>query len=416
MRSLQELYRIGMGPSSSHTMGPRLATKRFVARTPSAQSYRVTLQGSLAATGRGHLTDRAILDAIPPKIDVELCWEPDTVPSFHPNGLFFEAFDLQRRRILAWQVYSVGGGALKEVGGDGAESERQEGRKERESIYPFSTAEQLLEYCSKEGEPIWKVVVSAEKAAGVDILDYLADVWGVMQRVIKLGLIEEDVLPGPLRLQRRAGIAYARSRQLLEPRTALVSAYALAVSEENGAGGEVVTAPTCGSAGVIPGVFRYLKEFLNLEDATILRALATAGIFGNLIKSNASISGAEVGCQGEIGAACAMAAAGAAQLLGGSPYQIESAAEMGLEHHLGLTCDPMAGLVQIPCIERNAMAALRSLICAEYALLFDGRHRVSFDQVVQTMNETGHDLPSLYRETSDGGLAKWFQDKSISSS
>lgn len=399
MKSLTELYRIGMGPSSSHTMGPRRAAESFATRAPAAATYRVTLQGSLAATGKGHLTDRAILEVLP--APTTILWQPETVPAFHPNGMYFEAFDAAGGLLDSWQVYSTGGGALAEEGDATSSGDSPD-------VYGITSAAELLAWAESEGSPIWRLVFSSESAVGIDIEAHLREVWRVMMAAADRGLVQEEPLPGSLRLCRRAHAAYARSKQLSAPRTARISAYALAVSEENGGGGRVVTAPTCGSAGVIPGVLRYLMEELALDGAEIVHALATAGLFGNLVKRNASISGAAVGCQGEVGAACAMAAAAAAQLLGGTPHQIECAAEMGLEHHLGLTCDPMAGLVQIPCIERNAMAALRALTCAEYALLFDGRHRVSFDQVVETMNQTGRDMPSLYRETSTGGLARWY--------
>ncbi len=400
MKSLRELYRIGMGPSSSHTMGPHRAAERFAARALTAACYRVTLQGSLAATGKGHLTDLAILSGLPAGRPVDFLWQPDSVPAFHPNGLLFEALDAAGQVAERWQVYSVGGGALREEGM----------AEETPEAYPIGTAAELLSWSEAEGRPFWSLVERCESQAGLAVWDFLREVWAAMMKAVERGLVREDPLPGVLHLRRRAHAAYLRSKQLSDPRTARISAYALAAAEENGSGGLVVTAPTCGSSGVIPAVFRYLMETMRIGEEEILHALATAGLFGNLIKRNASISGAEVGCQGEIGAACAMAAAGAAQLLGGAPHHIECAAEMGLEHHLGLTCDPMAGLVQIPCIERNAMAALRALTCAEYALLFDGRHRVSFDQVVETMKETGQALPSLYRETSGGGLARWYKE------
>ena len=398
MKSLRELYRIGMGPSSSHTMAPRRAAERFAHDTPDAVRYRVTLQGSLAATGKGHLTDRAVALALPPDKPLQIVWAPEVVPDVHPNGMLLEALDAAGHPLCARQVYSPGGGALLEPGADPLTPE----------VYSLQSAAAMLAWAEREGSPLWRLAFESESRAGIALDPWLRDVWQTMLDALTRGLACEDPLPGPLRLRRRARTAYTRSRQLNDPRTALISAYALAVAEENAAGGVVATAPTCGSSGVVPGLFRFLVDHLQLQALEIYRALATAGLFGNLIKHNASISGAAVGCQGEVGAACAMAAAGAAQLLGGTPHQIECAAEMALEHHLGLTCDPMAGLVQIPCIERNAMAAMRALTCAEYALLFDGRHRVSFDQVVETMNQTGRDLPSLYRETSTGGLARWF--------
>ena len=268
--------------------------------------------------------------------------------------------------------------------------------------------ERLLSYCDKSGYQIWEVAIEAE---GEGIMEYMGEVWSVMLDAIRRGLDAEGVLPGGLHLQRKACQAYAKARDLsgLMGSTAHAFSYALAVSEENAGGGKIVTAPTCGSCGVLPGVLYHLALEYSIPEARIQRALLTAGIIGNLVKANGSISGAEVGCQGEVGVACAMAGAAAAQLLGGSIYQIEYAAEMGLEHHLGLTCDPLMGLVQIPCIERNAMATMRAIDHASYVLLGDGHHKISFDDVVEVMMETGHALPSLYRETSMGGLARIYE-------
>ena len=399
MKSLTEIYRKGMGPSSSHTMGPRRAAEIFSLRQPQAASFRVALQGSLAATGKGHLTDQAILKALP---KAEIIWRPEFVPEHHPNGMLFEAFDTTGRLLEKWQVYSVGGGALFWEGFPDDSPE----------VYKVAKAADLLSLADSGGNPFWHLVFRYENDAGIDIELFLSDVWNEMKESINRGLTQEEPLPGCLNLNRRAKSAYLRSNQLNDRRTARVSAYALAVAEENSGGGMVVTAPTCGSSGVVPAVFRFLAEEMSLTDSDIVKALATAGLFGNLIKHNASISGAAVGCQGEIGAACSMAAAGAAQLLGGTPHQIEYAAEIALEHYLGLTCDPVAGLVQIPCIERNALSALKALTCAEYALMSDGRHRVSFDQVVDAMKETGQNMPSLYRETSTGGLALRYKSQS----
>ncbi len=384
MQSLRELYRIGAGPSSSHTMGPQRAALRFKEKHP-AQTYRVTLHGSLAATGRGHLTDVALERAFAPA-RVEIVWKPDSVLPFHPNGMEFEVEGAR------WRVYSVGGGEL-----------REEGAPEPAAVYPVSTMAEILAWCAAQGEPVWRL---AEVHEGQGIWDHLGEVWGTMREAIRRGLEAEGALPGGLKLRRKAREMALKARASGTARnTGLVSAYALAVMEENGAAGVVVTAPTCGACGALPAVLRHRQETVGSSDREILRALATAGIVGNLVKSNASISGAEVGCQGEVGTSCAMAAAAAAQLLGGTPRQVEYAAEMGMEHHLGLTCDPVLGLVQIPCIERNAFAATRAVSAAEYALLGDGTHRVSFDQVVETMRKTGLALPNAYRETSKGGLA-----------
>ncbi len=396
MESIRNIFRIGMGPSSSHTMAPRLAAILFSERTESSASYRVRLYGSLAQTGRGHLTHEALRQALEPK-DVEIIELVHEELPLHPNGMIFEALGEDGSVTDQWRVYSVGGGALME--GDGSELQAGGGK-----IYAFSSMAEVLGWAEDSGLALWAAV---ERHEGPGIWDYLNQVWRTMMEACERGLEAEGVLPGILRLRRKASSVYRQARRLndLSRRTGLLASYALAVAEENAAGGIVVTAPTCGSCGILPAVLRYFRQRHEVEEKEILRALATAGLVGNLVKRNASISGAEVGCQGEVGTACAMAAAAAAQLLGGTPYQIEYAAEMGLEHHLGLTCDPVAGLVQIPCIERNAMAATRALDCAEYAILSDGRHQISFDQVVETMKRTGHDLPGLYRETASGGLA-----------
>ncbi len=392
MESLRELYRIGMGPSSSHTMAPRRAAAIFAERAGQAAAYRVTLYGSLAATGRGHLTHEAVTQPLSPK-SVSIIERPDITRPFHPNGMLFEALDADGAILISWEVYSVGGGAL-----------REEDQEPPQSVYEISTMAGLLEWTTQTGNPLWMYVKECE---GDDIWEYLSTIGHAMNEAIARGLQTEGVLPGGLRLPRKAYRVYQQTFHLdkLTQRTGLLTAYALAVSEENAAGSMVVTAPTCGSCGVLPSVLRYLQQCNEFAPVMIVRALATAGLVGNIVKTNASISGAEVGCQGEVGTACAMAAAAAAQLLGAAPHQIEYAAEIALEHMLGLTCDPIGGLVQVPCIERNAMAAMRALNCAEYVLFSDGRHLVSFDRIVETMNYTGHDLPKLYRETSTGGLA-----------
>ena len=390
MESIREIYRIGRGPSSSHTMGPLKAAEAYRARTPGAAAYRVTLYGSLAATGRGHLTDKAVEAGLAPA-RVEIAWEPGTVLPFHPNALRFEV--AEGPAAEPWTAYSTGGGRVS----DGAESGARE-------IYSLRTMEEVLAWSRKTGRALWEYVAETE---GPEIFGYMAEVWAAMQDCIRRGLEAEGVLPGALHMRRKAASFYVKSASFsgsLKKKT-LSFAYALAVGEENASGGVVVTAPTCGSAGVLPAVLYRIKESQGLSDVKIYRALLTAGLFGNLVKKNASISGAEVGCQGEVGTACAMAAAAATQLLGGSERQIEYAAEMGMEHHLGLTCDPIGGLVQAPCMERNAFAAEKAMNAATFSLLGDGGHLVSFDKVVKAMNQTGHDLPSIYKETSEGGLA-----------
>lgn len=393
MQTIREIYRIGHGPSSSHTMGPRRAAEIFWDRHPKAAKYQAHLYGSLSATGKGHLTDVAIISVIP---SVEIVWHDEFLP-FHPNGLRFMAWDEQGQLLEEWTVYSVGGGALSE----GQDDKPQESP----DIYPLTTLTQIADYCEQMGWDYWEYV---EHYEGKEIWDYLREVWQVMRDAIERGLDHEGVLPGELRLRRKAPSYYikvAGYKDNLRTR-GLVFSYALAVSEENASGGKIVTAPTCGSSGVLPAVLYHTWRSRNFSETRILHALATAGLFGNVVKHNASISGAEVGCQGEVGVACAMASAAVNQLFGGTLAQIEYAAEMGLEHHLGMTCDPVCGLVQIPCIERNAFAAARALDSNMYAAFSDGKHTVSFDRVVEVMKQTGHDLPSLYKETSQGGLAK----------
>ncbi len=396
MKTIRELFRIGLGPSSSHTMGPRKAAEIFAAKHPEAASFNVTLYGSLGATGRGHMTDVAILDVMP---SAKIIWKGETFLSFHPNGMLFESMDAEGQVNDSWTVFSVGGGALAEEGEQSLISR---------DIYDMNTMSEILDYCEWSGKNYWEYV---EECEGPEIWDFLREVWTVMRDAVERGLNAEGVLPGPLNLRRKAATYYVKAtgyKDNLRTR-GLVFAYALAVSEENASGGKIVTAPTCGSCGVLPGVLYHLWKSKDFSEARILRALATAGLVGNVVKQNASISGADVGCQGEVGVACAMAAAAANQLFGGSPTQIEYAAEMGLEHHLGMTCDPVCGLVQIPCIERNAYAAARALDSNIYATFSDGKHRVSFDKVVDVMQQTGHDLPSLYKETAQGGLAKDYQ-------
>lgn len=400
MKTIKELFRIGTGPSSSHTMAPRKAAEMFLERHRDAASFKVTLYGSLAATGVGHMTDVAILDTLQTMAPVEIIWQPKVFLPFHPNGMTFAAYNKEDKLIDNWTVYSVGGGALSEG--------EQKQTIESPDLYEMTKMTEILLWCERTGKNYWEYVMECEDA---DIWDYLAEVWVTMKEAIHRGLDAEGVLPGPLNLRRKASTYYIRAsgyKQSLRSR-GLVFAYALAVSEENASGGKIVTAPTCGSCGVVPSVLYHLQTSRDFSDTRILRALATAGLIGNIVKTNASISGAEVGCQGEVGVACAMASAASNQLFGGSPAQIEYAAEMGLEHHLGMTCDPVCGLVQIPCIERNAYAAARALDANIYASFTDGIHRVSFDKVVAVMQQTGHDLPSLYKETSEGGLAKDYE-------
>jgi L-serine dehydratase len=450
MKSIRELYKIGRGPSSSHTMGPAKAAEIYASRHPVAGelsqvaggmqpvgSFEVTLYGSLAATGKGHLTDVAITDVLGKIAPVEIVWKPQVFLPFHPNAMKFAckpasaaaaqvaseesgaaqvasgesgAAQTEAGEPAAtaatpsalfdeWTVYSIGGGALSEgPGGDGIATATPD-------LYDLNTITDIMKWCKSHGKGYWEYVAECEDEG---IWDYLMEMWEAMKACVENGLENEGALPGPLHLSRKAATYYIKAKGYkpnLQSR-GLVFAYALAASEENASGGTIVTAPTCGSCGVLPAVLYHMSKNHEFSDKKILHALATAGLFGNVVKHNASISGADVGCQGEVGVACAMASAATCQLFGGTPAQVEYAAEMGLEHHLGMTCDPVCGLVQIPCIERNAFAAARALDADIYATFSDGFHRVSFDQVVEAMKQTGHDLPSLYKETGAGGLAK----------
>jgi L-serine dehydratase len=379
-------------------MGPKKAAEQFVARVGNADRFRVTLYGSLASTGKGHLTDAAILKVLQPVAPTEIVWRADVVKEYHTNGMLFEAIR-DNEVVDSWEIYSVGGGTI---------ASPSTPIPEHKKIYPLKTIEEILAWCDHEGKSLWEYVQECE---GEDIWEYLGTIWDTMSKCIDNGLNNDGVLPGGLKVARKASTYWVKAKEYnptVSNRSRLY-AYALAVAEENASGGVVVTAPTCGSSGVLPSVLHYMKKINDYRTIRILRALATAGVFGNIAKTNASISGAEVGCQGEIGVACAMAAAAACQLMGGTPAQIEYAAEMALEHHLGLTCDPVCGLVQIPCIERNAVAAARAIDAATFAILSDGKHRVNFDRVVAVMKETGHNIPSLYRETAEGGLAKHYK-------
>lgn len=396
MESIRQIYKIGNGPSSSHTMGPKRAAQMFVERLEKKpHSFRVTLYGALAATGKGHMTDVAILSILEPIAPTQIVWRADLVLPFHTNGMLYESLSETAEVLQSWEVYSIGGGTL-------ANEEFDE--RQTIEVYPHNHISEIMDYCFSNHIMYWEYV---EKYEGEDIWEYLAEVWRVMKESVERGMNTEGKLPGGLNLRRKAGEYLIRSQgygRSMRTR-GHVFAYALGVAEENASGGVVVTAPTCGSSGVVPGVLYHLQKSREFPDSRIYWALATAGLFANVARTNASVSGAEVGCQGEVGVACSMAAAAASQLFGGSLKQIEYAAEMALEHHLGLTCDPVCGLVQIPCIERNAFAAARALDANAYANFSDGRHRVSYDRVVEVMKQTGRDLPSLYKETSTGGLA-----------
>lgn len=392
MESIRKIYKIGNGPSSSHTMGPKKAAEIFLVKNPKAASFKVYLYGSLALTGKGHMTDYIILKTLDKP--TEIIWKGDEFLPLHANGMLFQSYDISGKKMNEWQVYSVGGGEILS----------SDSKAEEKHIYPHTTMADIIAHLEDKGGTFWEYVLRVE---GDCLLEYLKEVWETMKAAILRGLEADGTLPGVLKLRRKAPSYHVRAnmQNKFAEDDIFLFAYALAVAEENAAAGVVVTAPTCGSSGILPAVLYLAARKYNISEQRILKALAVAGLIGNLIKENASISGAEVGCQGEVGSACAMGAAAVTQVLGGTIYQIEYAASSGLEHHLGLTCDPIAGLVQVPCIERNAFGAQRALDAALYAIHSDGRHMVPFDNVVEVMEQTGHDLPSLYKETSLGGLA-----------
>ena len=395
MKSLTELYKIGRGPSSSHTMGPEKAAKLFMARNKSAYSFKVILYGSLAKTGKGHGTDVVLKTTFTKPVDVVFDYENENLP--HPNTMDLFAIDLNGKITDSWRVYSVGGGAIEVEG---------ESSIDPPEVYPHHTFEQIRAYCDENEISIPQYV---ERFEGAQIRGYLATIWETMKNAIKQGLKASGVLPGGLNTERRAKILYQQRHIDETPQTKenrLVCAYAFAVSEQNASGEVIATAPTCGACGILPAVLKYEQDVHKYSDDTIINALCTAGIIGNIVKTNASISGAECGCQAECGTACSMAAAALAELFGMDFDQIEYSAEVAMEHHLGLTCDPVAGLVQIPCIERNAVAAMRAINAVSLASFLTTSRQISFDAVVETMYQTGKDINVRYRETSGGGLAK----------
>lgn len=399
MQSLKYLYRIGNGPSSSHTMGPMAAAKRVLTEHSDAVSFEVTLYGSLSKTGVGHMTDKAILDVLGSD-RTKIKFDRATQTTVHPNML-----DVTSRfadgGTVTDRYFSIGGGEVIKEG---------EVPSPALEVYPLDSFTEISEHCRARGMRLYDYV---EECEGKEIWEYLGEVLDAMAAAVDRGLSSDGVLPGGLELPKKAKYLFRHRHvdESEETRTnRLICAYAYAVSEENSSGGVIVTAPTCGSCGVLPAVLRYLKEKRGYGREELLRALATAGIIGNLIKKNASISGAECGCQAEIGTAAAMAAAAAAELFGLDLDQIEYSAEMSIEHHLGLTCDPVAGLVQIPCIERNAIAAMRALNAVNLAGFLAHSRKISFDMIVETMYETGKDLRVMYRETAEGGLAKKYRE------
>ena len=396
MKSLKELYRIGKGPSSSHTIGPEAACRLFLSENPSADSFKAVLFGSLAKTGAGHGTDRVIASVLP---DVEVICDRETEELVHPNTMDLYAYEkgVEKARM---RIYSVGGGAIYIEG-------REETRGEE--VYPLESFSEIRRYCEEHSVRLSDYAFECE---GEPLKEYLAEVWQAMKGAISAGLKAQGELPGGLGVERKARVLYRQkhideSAETRENR--LVCAYAFAVSEQNAAAETIVTAPTCGSCGVLPAVLKYAQERRRFSDGDVVRALAAGGIVGNLIKTNASISGAECGCQAEIGSACCMAAAALGELYEMELGQIEYAAEIAMEHHLGLTCDPIGGLVQIPCIERNAVAAMRAMNAVSLADFLSDSRKISFDLVIRTMYETGKDLSRCYRETAEGGLAKLYK-------
>lgn len=398
MKSIKSIYKIGYGPSSSHTMGPAFATSRFMTENPEADFIKVILYGSLAKTGKGHGTDRAIIETLA-DIPYEIIWDLESKTPYHPNTIEFIAFkngaEINRRKF-----YSIGGGEI--------EAEDDEKNAESE-VYKETSFTEIAALCKSQNIRLSDYVFEHEDE---DFKKYLLSVWQTMQNEIAEGLSKTGILPGGLQVERKAQFLHSQRHIDESPQTKenrLVCSYAFAASEQNADCGIIVTAPTCGSCGVLPAVLKYMQEKNGFSDDDILRALAVAGLIGNLVSTNASISGAECGCQAEIGTACSMAAAALCELFFMGIDQIEYAAEVAMEHHLGLTCDPVCGLVQIPCIERNAVAAMRAINALSLANFLYGSRKISFDTVVQTMYHTGKDLSHLYRETSEGGLAKLYK-------
>ena len=402
MKSIRDLYKIGKGPSSSHTMGPARAAEIFKSENPDAERYEVVLYGSLAKTGIGHGTDRVLRDAFAPK-DVQIVFaehDPDDLK--HPNTLDLSAFT-GAEKTASIRVESIGGGDIVVEGRPGLEPPE---------VYPENSFAEIAQFCAWRQVSLPQYV---EMNEGPEIWDFLKDIWKAMRKEIHDGLSAEGVLPGGLNVQRKAKYLFERGHQVDIPQVRelqQVCAYAFAAAEQNAGNGTIVTAPTCGSCGVLPAVLLYLQDKYKFTDEKIAEALSVAGLLGCLIKRNASVSGAECGCQAEIGSACSMAAAAMSQLMGLSIQEIEYSAEIAMEHHLGLTCDPICGLVQIPCIERNAVAAKRAIDASNLAHMLVGTRTISFDMVVRTMYETGLSINKAFRETSEGGLARLYSRKS----
>lgn len=399
MKSLKSLYKIGRGPSSSHTMGPEKACRLFKSKYPQADKYVATLFGSLSATGKGHLTDVAIKETLGTD-KTEVIFGATEGNFRHPNKMSIAAF-IGDEKIGEEVYYSVGGGAVQTENGEPIEEKE---------VYPHNSFDEIKAFCLENNMKLWQYVEVFDET---DIFDYLKKIWYAMKHCVHTGLKASGILPGGLNTERKARTLYeqyALNESPVARQNRMVCAYAFACSETNASGGVVVTAPTCGSCGVLPACLYYLEQKNEVPENEILKALAVAGLIGDIVKTNASISGAECGCQAEIGVACAMASAAVAQLYGMNTDQIEYAAEIAIEHHLGLTCDPICGLVQIPCIERNAVAALRALNEVTLPLFITGSRKITFDEAVKTMYETGIDLGNKYRETAEGGLAKLFKN------
>ncbi len=396
MKSLRQLFKRGIGPSSSHTMGPAKACEMFLEKNDGYERYKVVLYGSLALTGKGHGTDRAVKGVFKER-PVEVVFDEKS-PCVHPNTMDIIAYEGEEEKVKM-QVFSVGGGAIVVAGESPIYPE----------VYPLNTFDEIKKHCQDNNMYLWQYAVSCE---GEGIIDYMLEMWQVMKSAVQRGLKTEGILPGGLGVVRRAKSLWKKPEGKEDPQIKddrIVSAYAFAVSEENASCGEIVTAPTCGASGVLPAVFLYFQKKYKKTDLEIVKALLASGIIGNLVKTNASISGAECGCQAEVGTACAMAAAGLAEMQKMSLDEIEYSAEIALEHHLGLTCDPVCGLVQIPCIERNAVAAMRAINAVRLATFLTSSRKISLDTVIKAMYETGHDLHENYRETSIGGLAKLYK-------
>ena len=404
MKSIREIYKIGKGPSSSHTMGPERAAKLFLSRCPQAEQYEVTLYGSLNKTGIGHGTDNVLKETLGPD-RTKIIYSSEEWKGMHPNTLDLKGF-VNGREVGSLRVESVGGGDIRIPGEPAAAA--------GEEVYIEHSFAEIHDFC--KWRYIDKLSDYVELNEGPEIWDFLMEVWQTMKRSIEEGLAAEGILPGGLGVKRKAKELKQTQLAINEP--ALVefhhiASYAFAVAEQNASNGTVVTAPTCGACGVVPAVLKYAQDTKGFSDEEICRALATAGIIGNLTKTNASISGAECGCQAEIGTACSMAAAALAELYQQDLDQLEYAAEVAMEHHLGLTCDPICGLVQIPCIERNAVAAMRAMNACNMSYFLTGSRNISYDMVCRAMKETGVNLNHRFRETSEGGLAKLYNRRNV---